>query len=122
MHAQCAIIATGAYTFKVVRIEEIHGSCTIFCSSENCRKKHSHKSYQSPQSFCHKNNGYQVYNKLQNNNLYHHVLCETVIQKNETNIIPSHSVVGKGARLGNFERAGWGFNPHFGQKDKSEKI
>ena len=33
----------------------------------------------------------------------------------------SHSVVGKRARLGNVERAGGGFNPHCGQKVKSEK-
>ena len=41
--------------------------------------------------------------------------------KNKHALCSSHSVVGKRARLGNFERAGWGFNPHCGQKVKSEK-
>ena len=36
-------------------------------------------------------------------------------------VLSYNSVVGKRARLGNFERAGSGFNPHCGQRVKSEK-
>ena len=32
-----------------------------------------------------------------------------------------YSAVGKRVGLGNFERAGWGFNPHCGQKVESGK-